>query len=29
MAKKPARIVAYTDADARDDLALVKGVTRG
>lgn len=29
MAKKPARILAYTDADARDDLALVKGVTRG
>ncbi len=29
MATKPARILAYTDADARDDLALVKGVTRG
>ncbi len=29
MTTKPARIVAYTDADAKDDLALVKGVALG
>jgi antitoxin PrlF len=29
LTKKPARIVPYTDADAKDDLALVKGVTLG
>ncbi len=29
MARKPASIVPYIDADAEDDLALVKGVSLG